>query len=314
MTIDTYEIGTIAKTDVSIFYIEDLVDKKALNEIKTKVSELDIKYFIHPQIIADEFQPPIAGLFPMTKETERFDVLVSDLLQGKVVIIADNTPLALIAPVLFWGFFQTQDDYFGRNGKLINRFVRLGSLFITMYLPALYLIVHKFYLDDIESKKITKLFEHNEIMHPLFEMIFILLLFRVAVDSSLRVYQNVAFLIAVLVTLILGEASIAVKILNPTELVVASLAHVCILLISVKGLTPLAISARLTFMIVGWYFGLNGLIIASTLLFIWGASLRPFGIPYFSPLIPFKHHEFKDTFWRSNLKKIVNSKHGYRKD
>ncbi|MEH6936740.1 spore germination protein [Bacillus sp. JJ664] len=64
-------------------------------------------------------------------------------------------------------------------------------------------------------------------------------------------------------------------------------------------------------MLLGFFFGLKGMIIGLILLFIYMASLKSLVVPYLAPLIPFHPKEWKDAFIRGDLRKLINSKHTY---
>ncbi|MBQ6446513.1 MAG: spore germination protein [Bacillus sp. (in: Bacteria)] len=67
-------------------------------------------------------------------------------------------------------------------------------------------------------------------------------------------------------------------------------------------------------MIIANFFGFNGLIISATIQIIYMVSIKSLGVPYLSPLIPFRIQELKDTIYRGDLQTLINSKHTYKDD
>lgn len=312
LMVNRYTIGRNAKTNVNIFYVKDLVDKVTLSQVKAKISKLEVNYLINLEAIIDELKPKGSGLFPTTKYTERYDTMVSDLLQGKVVVICDHTPYALVAPITFWELFQTEVEYSTSYGAFTNRLMRMFGFLINVFLPSVYIAMEKFHLGDIKSEVIKGWFEGKEVLSPFWEMVIIIFVFKIASDVSLHIYKSLGLLVTIIATLVVGEYSVTIHLISATSLVVAGLAQLSGLLIIVKGIIPLATTLSWSMLIVANFFGFTGLIIAFTLCFIWATSLKPFGVPYLSPFIPFRPWEFKDSFWRGDMKKIINSKHSFR--
>ncbi|MDQ0202284.1 spore germination protein [Neobacillus ginsengisoli] len=320
LKICSYTIGTEAQTEMNLFYIENLVDKEILHQVKATISQFKVKYMLHPSVLIEELQAKGTGLSPTVQITERFDIIGNDLLQGKMVIIADNTPIAIIAPIVFWGLFQTQDEYYSSYGRLSNRIMRLIGFLLTMYLPAFYIATQRFHMEDIKklpigkhkTELINKFLYTGEILNGFWEMIFILFVLRIIYDTSLHIYKSLNLMITLLAVMIVGQYAVSTKIISSGGLIVGGFAQLCVYLVLVKGLLPMAATMRWVLIPIGWFFGYTGLIAAFLVFFIWGASLKPFGIHYFAPLIPFRPHEWKDTFWRGKLKQIVNSEHKYR--
>ena len=319
LQISSYTIGTEVQTEIYLFYIENLVDIETLNSINAKITQFRVKYMLHPSVLMEELQAKGSGLFPTVKTTERFDIIGHDLLQGKVVIIADNTPMAIIVPILFWELFQSQDEYYSSYGRLANRIMRIIGFLLSMFIPALYIATQRFHLDEIKklpisqhkAKLISEFLFTGEILNGLCEMIFILFVLRIISDTSLHIYQSLNIMIVLLAIMIVGQYAVSTKLISPGGLIVCGFTQLCTFLVVIKGLLPLADTMRWVLILAGWFLGYTGLFVTFVIFFIWGANIRIFGIPYFIPLIPFRINEWKDTFWRGKLKKIINSQHTY---
>ncbi|MET3726868.1 spore germination protein KA [Fictibacillus halophilus] len=312
LKIVNYIIGRDAKTNVKVFYIEGKVDTTTLKRVMKKISLLEIDYMFNAEVIADELKVKGSGLFPTTKFTERFETIASDLMQGKVVIIADHTPYALVAPLLFWELFQTENEYTTSYGSFANRLMRMFGFLVTVFLPSIYVAVERFHSGSIESEVINGWFHGKEVLGAFWEMAFILFILRITFDVSLHIYKSLTIMITVLATLVVGEHALTIHLISPAGLVVAGLNQLCVFLVLVKGIVPLSTTLRWLMLIVAYFLGFSGLIVAFTLFFLWATYLKPYGIPYLTPILPFRPRELKDVLWRGNLKTIINSKHSFR--
>ncbi|MGG0174725.1 spore germination protein [Gottfriedia acidiceleris] len=308
-----YYYGSVIQNKVSLFYLEDRVDTRTLEEVQNKMSNLEIDYLLHVETIGEELQHKSAGLFPTVRVSERFDVIVSDLIQGKVIIIADHCPLAVIAPVVFWGFFHQQDDYYTRTGRFTLRILKILAFLFTIYGSTFFIVVQKFHLDQIDNKKIYELFNGADYILPaLVQILLIMLVMRMAIVNSVLVYSSYMILISLLVTMIIGEMSVKINLLNPFIVVLMNLSILTSLHSLFKGLRPIIQTLEPIMLFTGYFFDWWGVAILSLIFFCWASFLKPYGIHYLSPIIPLKVQDLKDTLWRGKLKKIINAKHTYR--
>jgi spore germination protein KA len=307
-------LGTTKKTDIAIFYMDDLVNKDILDDVLYKIEKMDVAYVLHPQIIIEELAAEHAGFIPTVKISERYDALSSDLLQGRIVIICDHTPLSLTVPAFFWGFFQTPDEYQQNYGRLVSRIIRIMCLFLSMFLPGIYLAAVQFHMGWIDQFEIAKeMMDEKHLLPTMWELVFIMLIFRIAIDASLHTYKAFTFFLAILTTLTIGEMAVVTHLLNGISIIVVGVTYLCGFLVLIKGFSGMTITVRWFCLLIGNYFGLIGIGITIILLILWAISIKSFGVPYLSPIIPFRPKQaFRDVLWRGNLKKIINTKHHYK--
>lgn len=116
-------IGVRSKTDVALMYMEDLVRPSVLREVLSRLESFEIDAILDSSYLEalteDEWYSP----FPQYQSTERPDKAASALLEGRVVLVVDNSPVVLILPAVFACFFQASDDYYDRWGAA--NFVRI---------------------------------------------------------------------------------------------------------------------------------------------------------------------------------------------
>ena len=111
-----------------------------------------------------------------------------------------------------------------------------------------------------------------------------------------------------------GETAVTAKLIHPVSLIVIGITALSSFLGANRGLVEPDSTLRILFLITANFFGFNGIIIGTTILILYMVSLKSVGVPYLSPIIPFKMQELKDTFYREDLQKLTNSKHSYTKD
>lgn len=310
LCVKSKEIGLISKTQVSIIYINDIVDKDILEKVLSRISNLSVKYVLESRII-DEVIEGRKNIFTLNKTTERPDVLASALYEGKVGVIVDGTPLAIITPSFFIDTFQTPDDYYIKAGRFTTRFMRFISFFLSIYLPAIYVTLEKFHQDEYSDKIVKSLFSDDELLPSFWEMFFLMFLLKLLIDASFRIPKSAIILVSLVATIVIGETAVTAKIIHPASLITIGITFLASFLIVNRGLGDAMGTLRFLFLIIANFFGFTGLIVGTTMLILYMTNLKSAGVPYLSPLIPFRINELKDTLYRGNLQTLINSKHSY---
>ncbi|TDL62628.1 spore germination protein [Rhodococcus qingshengii] len=314
LCVETVEFGSISPTSVSILYIEGIVDKGILKEVKKRLKSLTIKYVLSERVLEDVLEGKPRSFFSRVRHSERIDGVVSSLFEGRVVVIVDGYPFAIIAPALFIDFIQAPDDYHISMGRFTNRIMRLIAFILGVYLPGVYIAIANFHKDDLPSKISKAIISKDELLPTFWEIFILLFLIRMLVDISFRLPNSAVILVSLIGTIVIGETAVTAKLIHPVSLIVIGITALSSFLVDNRGLVGADATLRILFLIIANFWGFNGIIIATTILIIYMVSLKSVGVPYLSPLIPFKMQELKDTFYREDLQKLIKSKHTYTKD
>ncbi|WP_179194947.1 spore germination protein [Bacillus sp. EAC] len=115
-------------------------------------------------------------------------------------------------------------------------------------------------------------------------------------------------------TMVISSTAVDANLVHPLSLIIVGLSYLTSLLFITGGMGGAATTLRYPFLVLGNFIGLSGMGIGFILLIFYMARLRSVGVPYLAPLIPFRPQEFKDVFYRGNLKKLFNSEHKYPHD
>ncbi|WP_019393690.1 spore germination protein [Priestia filamentosa] len=310
LIIDTKPYGTYSKTDIAVVYIKHLVDQTILEEVQHRISNIDANYILASRIVEDaiEGKPKTFTTLVMTKE--RVDTTTSALLEGKVIVLVDGNPYSIIAPSLFVDFFQSPDDYHLKSGRFVNRFIRYLGFISSILVPGIYVGLEKFHSDKYSEKVQKDLFNHGELLPTFWEILILLILFRILIDIGSRAPKGTVIIITLLATLVIGDMSVSSHIIHPASLVVTGLSTYLSTLVIYRGQTGLA-SLRYLFLITCYYFDLLSIIVVSTIVILYLIQLKSVGVPYLSPLIPFRYDEFQDIFVRGNSRKLQRKSHEF---
>lgn len=312
LCIEVIQVGTFSKTDIAITYIKGKVDQKVLEETKKRISSLEVDYVLEARMVEDTIEGKRKTFFPVTLNTERPDVVASSLYEGRIAILVNGTPNAMIVPSLFIQYFQSPDDYYLKAGRYTNRLITFLAFCFTIFLPGLYLAIEEFHKDMFPQKFEKKLFTELDSLPPaILEVILFLVILQMVQIASVRVAKEIVVTVALVGAIVLSETAVNAKLIHPISLVVVGLTILANYLVTINGLNSVVNVLRIVFLLVGNFFGLTGMGIVFVILIFYMVTLQSIGVPYLAPIIPFRPQEFKDVFYRGNLKKLTNSAHKY---
>ena len=296
---EDFELGRKTKTKVSILYIDDIAKKKHVNLVRKKINKIDIDGLIDIEILMNILNDKKSP-FPTIMKTERPDKVSSALLEGKVVLLADNSPYALILPVFLADFINPESDKYVKSLNVnFLKLVRLFCFCLTIFLPALYIAIINFNPETIPLKLLLS-FQSGRSGVPFpssFEAIFMIFLCIVLRESDIRFPSAYGSSISILGALILGEAAVSANIASPIMIIIVGITFVTGLVFSSGEVISGLRDYRLLLLILASLFGLYGLVIGFFILIISLCDTKSFGEPYLYPIAPFdKTYVFKTLF------------------
>ncbi|MBA4547510.1 spore germination protein [Thermoactinomyces intermedius] len=294
-------VGKRTKTTVAVLYIEEISEKQIVQEVEERIKRIKIDGILEAGYIEEMIQDQMWTPFPLLQNTERPDTVVSHLLEGKVAVMVDGAPQALIAPAVFSQFYNSPEDYYERY--LIStflRFIRLLSLFIALLLPALYIAFISFHPEMIPSDLMLAMAAGRATVP--FSAIVEALIMEISVEilreASIRLPGPIGPTIGIVGALVIGNAAVTAGLVSPAFVIVVGLTTIS------SYANPnynAAISVRLLrfpFMIVAAMFGLFGIMIGLMLLLLHLVQLRSFGVPYMAPFAPLNLRDLRDSLIR----------------
>ncbi|MBW4838583.1 MAG: spore germination protein [Paenibacillaceae bacterium] len=301
---DTYRVGARGKKEMVIAYIDNIVHPDLVQEVKRRVETIDIddapESGTIEQLIQDSFLSP----FPLILHTERPDKVASAVLQGKVVILLDGTPFALIMPTTFASLVQSPEDYYERwhIGSLI-RMLRYFAVVISLTFPSLYIALVSFHQGMIPSKLAFSIAAAREgVPFPAvveaFLMEFTLELLR---EAGVRLPKPIGQTIGIVGGLVIGEAAVQAGIVSPIMVIVVAVTAVASFAIPSYSAGITFRMLRFCTMLAASMFGLYGIIMTIIMICIHMSRLQSFGVPYFTPMAPFFSRDWRDMLIRAPL-------------
>lgn len=300
----SYRAGTRIQKDIVLAYMKDIVNPELLKEVETRISKLDIDFLAESgyieQLIEDNYLSP----FQQVQNTERPDRVINALLEGRIAILLDGTPFALIVPVTFSMLLQSPEDYYERwlPGSLI-RMLRFAATFLALMAPALYISFISFHPGLIPTELALSIIEtrQNVPFPSVIEVLILEISIEILREAGIRLPKPVGPAMGIVGGLIIGDAAVNAGIVSPFLVIVVAVT-------AISSFSIPMYSAGLTLRLlrfVGMGFaavlGMFGTILFFLLLCSHLTRLKSFGVPYLTPVSPFRLSDWKDLFFRSPL-------------
>ncbi|PFB52079.1 spore germination protein [Bacillus thuringiensis] len=295
------KLGERSHTKIAIIYVEGLINNDIINELFRRLSYLQVDYLQSPGCIQECIEDEACSPFPQILNTERPDRVTSNLMEGRFAILSEGSPTAMIAPITFFAFLQSSDDY--NNRWLIGSFMRIFrmlSILIAIGLPAFYIAVVSFHYEVLPFELIFALKSTLEYVPvvPIVEALSMLIILELLSEAATRLPSPIAQTIGVVGGLVIGTAVVEANLVSNSMIVVVALTAVASYTMPVTEMGTTIRLLGFPLMVASSLFGFIGIVIVSMMILVHLCKLESFGIPYFAPLAPFKLSENKDTVIR----------------
>lgn len=300
LIIKTLKIGVRSKTDVAIVYLESVAKPQIVTEVEKRLNKIEIDGLLESAYIQEYIEDRHYSLFPTVQTTERVDRVVASILEGRVAVLMDNTPFALIMPVTFWQLYYSAEDYYHRWPlAILLRLIRFISFFFSLYLPALYLAFAVHSPELIPFNLAIKIAGTREgIPFPVFlEALIMEIAIEIIREASVRLPGPFGQTIGIVGGFILGDAAVRAGLISPIMTIVVALTAISSFTAPSFGVAITMRILRFPLMIVAQVGGLYGLSMATIFFLINLAGIRSFGVPFLSPLVPFNFSDLKDSIF-----------------
>jgi spore germination protein KA len=302
LRIENVFIGRQSNTPVCIAYIEGIVNREVLKEVRFRLSEIDTDAIwesscIEQYISKNNFSP-VSGI----KNTQKPDVVAAKILEGRVAVFCDGTPHVLTIPELFIENLHSSEDYYSRVILSTSlRILRLIGLIITVMLPGLYVAVITYSHEMVPPIFLNSLIASSQKMpFPAgAEVFFLITMFELLREAGTRLPKVIGSAITIVGALIIGESAVNAGIVSAPAVIIVALTAVSSFI--TPTLPEFIIFYRLLFLILGGTLGLIGIGSGVMILLTQVASTESFGIPILSS---FSKNELKDIILRFPLKSM----------
>ena len=280
------KVGRRSRTNVALMYLDDVVRKPVLSEIEKRIGNIDIDAITDcgqlEQLIEDDWISP----FPQMQMTERPDKAASAIFEGRIAVIVDNSPHAIIIPSTFNTFFHSTEDTNERWQIMsLLRGLRFIAGLISVCLPGLYIAMAVFHPSMLPMLLAFKMAASRQAV-PFPAVVEILIMdaaFELIREAGIRLPGSIGGTVGIVGGLIVGQAAVEAGIVSPVVVVIIALTGISGFTIPNYSFTAGFRLSKYLIILGSAFFGLFGFWAAALLILIHLSSLKSFGVPYMMP-------------------------------
>lgn len=299
---ESINLGEVTKTAAFICYIEGIVNEEVLKRLKEKLSSFDYDSILDTNYLKEHLKKNRFSPFETTGSTERPDVVAAKILEGRVAVIVDGTPVVLTVPHLFLEPFQSNEDYYTNYyyGSL-SRIIRVICFMISISLPALFLSLATFNQELLPQTMLQAFAasRQNVTFPTVIEIIALLFIFNALREGGMRMPSGSGQAFSIVGALVLGQAAIDARIVGPITVVVIAFTGISDIML--YKLTSSSTVVRTFLIILSLLLGFYGFVMGLTAVLLHLYSLDSLGVPYMSNVVVFSKQGIKDTIIRAPL-------------
>ena len=302
--------GTLSKTDICILYLKDRVPADIVRRIKEDIKSIKLDAVLtggYAQPFVDESFS--GSVFSCVSLTERPDLVCTRLVQGRVCVLIDGTPFALVVPTLFAESFQTMDDYSQKPYyTAFIRWIRYISFFLSVAFPGLYVALADHHPEVFSLKLLLNLsVAEEETPYPLMaEVVMLMVFFEIMREAGLRLPKAAGSAVSIVGGLIIGDAAVKSGIVSAPLLIVVGITATASFV--TPQLEQPAAVLRLIFILSGGLAGLFGLAVCFSVLVANVCAMNDFSVSYLSPAAPFYPSGIKDIVYMKSFREYEKSR------
>ena len=302
---EMYPIGEKSRTDICLVYLTDTADPRMVEEVKRRLGKLSSDILLSQGYLRPYLEGQPLSPFSSVGTTERPDTLCAKINEGRIGILVDGTPFALVVPYLFEEHFQSMDDYSYR--PYYGSFIRLLKYFaflLSIFLPGGYVAITSFSPEMLPDSLLFNIAasEQQTPFSMMTEALVIHFLFEIMREAGLRLPRPVGHAVSIIGALVIGDAAVKAGIIGSSMVMVVALTALSSFV--VPSLYEPAAILKFVFILVGGTWGLFGISVGFVLLLTNLCALESLGVPVMAPLSPCAPADLRDGLWRTGWKKL----------
>ncbi|RRJ65745.1 spore germination protein [Paenibacillus oralis] len=304
LEIKKYVVGNVVKKDLAVVYMKTIVNPDLLQEVERRISKIDLDYIAESGYIEQLIEDDMLSPFQQAQNTERPDRVMSALMEGRIALLLDGTPFALIVPVTFSMLLQSPEDYYERwMGGSLLRMLRFFTAFMSLMIPSLYISFISFHPGLIPTElAITIIETRQRVPFPsLIEVLILEVSIEILREAGVRLPKPIGSAMGIVGGLIIGEAAVQAGIVSPFLVIVVSVTAIASFSIPMYSAGITLRILRFAGMFFAAVLGIFGTILFFLLLCSHLTKLESFGVPYVTPVSPIRLRDWTDLFIRAPL-------------
>lgn len=296
-----YTAGEVSKTKICILYIDGLANMEYVREMEDRIKKIEFSSLYDGTMLTQLIDDYPNALFPLFQTSERVDIALSKLNEGKLVVIEENSPSVIIAPSSFFEFFTTPDDYYNRwvVGSAL-RLLRYLAFVITISLSPLYVAITTYHYEMIPENLLISLTESRSRVPfpPIIEALLMETTIEMLREAGARLPTKIGQTIGIVGGIVIGTAAVQAGFTSNILIIAVAMSAIASFVVPSYIMSGSLRLIRFGLIILSGMLGNFGICAGIALLIIHLSKLTSLGAPYTIPAAPLRPSDWVNIFIR----------------
>lgn len=304
LVMENISLGKTSKTPGSIAYIKNIANDSLVDEVKRRINSLDAEYILSSLDVEQYIEEASFLPIPQIVTTERPDRVCKALVEGRVAVVLNGSSHVLVMPATIFDLASSvEDEYLRFPYSVLIRIVRIAAILISLLTPAVYVAITQYHQDMI-LKDLFLSIQSSRLSVPfpiIFELLIMELSFELIREAGVRVPGHIGSTLGIVGGLILGTAAVDANIGSPIMIIVVAITGIASFAIPSYSLSFSLRFSRFIYILfaaLGGFLGLFSAFFAITIMYM---GTKSFGVPYGSPVAPYKKQKGISAFFRKPI-------------
>lgn len=314
LKVTTLCVGKYTNTTVYVCYLGTVADTKVVDNVIQQVQKINVDGILDASYLSRYIDQNKTALFRRVGMTEKPDVAVGKMLEGRVILIVDGSPMVLTVPYLYVEDLQSPGDYYEDNVMTtLNRILRFISVLASVLLPSLYVCLQMYNYQIIPLKFLITILNATQAIpfSPLAEMILIIVIFDILREANLRMPSAVGISLSLVGAIVLGDAAVKAGLIGAPAVMIGALSGIG--LFTMLDNTLILSLLRLAITFIAGIMGILGVILSMMTILFYLCSMQDYHTPFLAPFAPSIENDKQDAVastpidsWKNRPKSIPN--------
>lgn len=287
LVVNNISVGKYTSTNVVVCYISSIADDKTAEKVIERIKQINTDGILDSSYISRYLDERKTKIFKTVGASEKPDIVASKLLEGRIAIIVDGSPIVLTVPYMFIEDLQSPEDYYETNETAtLARFLRIISVVVAIILPGIFISLQIHNYQIIPSKFLITIINSTQGIPftPMFEMLLVLTLFDLLREANGRMPKIAGLSLSVVGAIVLGDAAVKAGLLSAPSVVIAALSGIG--LYAMPDNTLVFSLLRVGVTVVGGVMGMYGMVLVVLFILLYMTTLGNYNVPYLAPFAP----------------------------
>ncbi|MGG3454970.1 spore germination protein [Paenibacillus rhizolycopersici] len=301
LKVKQFEVGEIFKSKVSLLYLDEIANMDFVNRMSERIQSIEYSGVYDGSMLLQLIEDFPSTIFPLFLTSERPDVAVSKLNEGRVVVIMDQSPSVIVGPTTVFEFFTSPDDYYSRwaVGTFL-RILRYIAFVLTLTLTSMYVSITTYHYEMIPQNLLASMSESRSRVpfSPVLEALMMETTLELLREAGARLPSKIGQTIGIVGGIVIGTAAVDAGFTSNILIIAVAMSAIASFVIPSYTMSGSIRLIRFALIILSGMLGNFGFIFGLGLVIIHLSKLTSLGAPYTLPLAPIKPGDWKDVFIR----------------